>query len=238
MGLQFFAPQGADGLNMQLPLAFKRTVRWLPQIGDIFPDFTVDTTQRRLKFWDWAEDSWTFLFSHPAACTAVCTTELGALARTQSDYADLGAKVLGLTSSTIDEQTDWHKQVERLYNAQVWFPTAFDPDAKLTSLFGMCHAKEHRSFPIRKSFILDPQMRIRMIFEYPMFIGRSIEKTLRVIEALQMQDKTGAATPADWYPGDPVIIPDQRSEGEVMRMFGAHSQQMLPYLRLVLGKEV
>lgn len=235
MAFQFFTPRGADGSNMRLPSAYKRTVKWLPQIGDIFPNFVADTTHGELNFWDWSEDSWIFLFSHPAARTPVCTTELGAISQNKKDFETLNVKALGLTGSSIEEQLGWHQEIEAFFGSNIWFPTAFDPCGRLATLFGMCHDKEHATWPIRKSFILDPQMRIRMIFEYPVFIGRGIEETLRVIEALQLRDKTGAATPADWQDTDPIIIPDDRCELEVFRDFGAVSQYLLPYLRVVQG---
>ena len=235
MSIQFFSPRGADGRNMRIPSAYRRSVKWLPQIGDIFPNFAVDTTQGALDLWDWSAGSWTFLFSHPAASTPVCTTELGAISGNKDDFNALGVKALGLTGSTVQEQLDWHKEIEAFFDTEVWFPTAADPEGRLAALFGMRHDEEHKTWPIRKSFILDPQMRIRMIFEYPIFIGRSIEETLRVVEALQLRDRTGAATPADWQELDPVIIPDSRCELDVMRDFGVGSHYLLPYLRVVQG---
>lgn len=236
VSLQFFAPKGADGKSVQIPLALRRTVKWLPQIGDIFPDFVVNTTAGKLKFWDWAEGSWTFFFSHPAAYTPVCTTEMGAIAKRRQDFEALGVKALSLTGSTVDEQIEWHRDIETVYDAPIWFPSACDPVGSLTALFGMNHDKESAQWPIRKSFILDQNMRIKMIFEYPVYVGRSIEETLRVIEALQLVDRAGVGTPADWFPNDPVIIPDEMAESEVMHKFGGQSRQVLPYLRLAPAK--
>jgi len=233
MGVQLFVPRGLNGSNMRLPKQYRRTVKWLPQIGDIFPNFSAETTQGPLTFWPWAEGNWVLLFSHPAARTPVCTTELGAIATSQKDFAHLGIKVVGLTASPVAEQASWHREIEELYNTEVWFPTAADPGGELASLFGMRHAKEHWSCPIRKTCIRDPQMRIRMIFEYPCFVGRSIDETLRVVEALQLREKTGAATPADWYLGDKVIVPDDLPETAVVRNFGTNSRDVLPYLRMV-----
>lgn len=235
MGIQFFAPKGSDGKTMRLPSAMRRTVRWLPQIGDICPNFVVDTTQGQLNFWEWAEAGWTFLFSHPEARTPVCTTELGSIAKFQDEFAALGLKALGLTGSHLDEQKRWHAEIESFYDSEIWFPTASDPNGCLAALFGMRHEKEHPVWPIRKSFILDPQMRVRMIFEYPISIGRSTEEVLRVVEALQLREETGAATPSDWFAHDPLIIPDDRAESQVMQQFGARSVRPLPYLRLVSG---
>jgi peroxiredoxin (alkyl hydroperoxide reductase subunit C) len=235
MTIQLFAPRSWDGSIMRLPRTYRKKVRWLPEIGDIFPNFHLLTTHGPIEFWDWAEGNWTYLFSHPAARTPVCTTELGSIAANGKDFADLGVKALGLSGSSIEDQQLWHREVEEIYGHDVWFPTGHDESGELLDLFGACHARETEAFPIRKSFILDPQMRIRMIFEYPMRIGRNIEETLRVFEALQVCEETLTATPADWSMGDPLILPDFRSEEEVMRVFGTPSKHLLTYLRIVDG---
>lgn len=233
MSIQFFTPRGPKNELIRLPSALRRTVRWLPQIGDVFPAFNVETTQGNLNFWDWAEGSWVHLFSHPAAHTPICTTEMASIASLSQDWKEANVKTLALSGSTIDDQRAWHEDIARLFGLEVEFPCAHDPDLKLTRLFGMLHENECSVGPIRKSFLVDPGMRIRMIFEYPVFVGRNIEEMLRVIKALQLHIETGAATPADWQSGDMVIIPDNRSEDEVMHHFGNGSDRLLPYLRVV-----
>jgi peroxiredoxin (alkyl hydroperoxide reductase subunit C) len=232
MSIQIFTSRGADGRTMRLPSAYRRKVKWLPQISDIFPNFNVATTQGDIDFWSWAEGSWVFLFSHPAAKTPVCTTEISALSNSRAPFDELGLKTLGLSGSSLDCQHEWHEEIERVFKTEVWFPVAEDRGGQLASLFGMRHAKEHANWPIRKSFILDQQMRIRMIFEYPVYIGRCVEETLRVVEALQLHDRTGFGTPSDWYEGDPVIIPNTASEADVIRELGVPSHMILPYLRI------
>lgn len=233
MGVQLFAPRGAGNELIKLPSALRRTVRWLPQIGDIFPDFKVATTHGDLRFWDWADGAWTHLFSHPAANTPVCTTEMVAIANMSAAWEKQNVKHLALTGSSLDEQLSWHADMETLFRVQVGFPCAHDRGLNLSRLFGMMHEKECASWPIRKSFLIDPGMHIAMIFEYPVFVGRNIEEVLRVVQALQLRDKTGAATPADWYGGDLAIIPDNRPEASVFAQFGANSMRLLPYLRVV-----
>lgn len=233
MSIQFFAPRGADNQLVRLPPALRRTVRWLPRIGDIFPDFNVETTQGSLKFWEWAEGHWVHLFSHPAAKTPVCTSEIASVASYSAAWKAANVKNLALTGSTLDEQTQWHADIARLFNVKVDFPCAHDPDLKLSRLFGMMHEKESEAWPIRKSFLIDPSQHLRMIFEYPIFIGRRTGEVLRVVHALQLRDRTGAATPSDWEDGDITIIPDDRSEAHVRKEFGAGSVRLSPYLRVV-----
>lgn len=233
MSIQFFAPRGPDNELMKLPKTYRRSVSWLPQIGDIFPEFSVETTQGKMNFWDWAEGKWTYLFSHPAAFTPVCTTEIAALAGMHSDFEASNTQLMAITGSTIDEQKRWHGEIEDLFNVKVNFPCVADTQGALARCFGMMHPKESDDFMIRKSFVVGPEMKIRMIFEYPLFIGRSSEEILRVIKALQMRSETGAATPADWASGDSVILDEETPESYVRQVFGTGSDHIRPYLRVV-----
>ncbi len=232
MSIQFFAPRGPGNEMIRLPAALRRTVRWLPQIGDLFPDFRVETTMGDLNFWDWAEGSWIHLFSHPAANTPVCTTEMASIVALSDEWRAADVRHLALSGSPIDEQRAWHGDIAGLFGLEVDFPCAHDPGLHLSRLFGMMHEKSDSARPIRKSFVVDPAMRVAMLFEYPSFLGRNFEEVLRVIRALQLRAETGAATPADWQGGDMVIIPDNRPESEVIRQFGTGSERLLPYLRV------
>ncbi|MGM0742997.1 MAG: redoxin domain-containing protein [Pseudomonadota bacterium] len=233
MAFQFLNQKSADEKVVNIPAACQRTVKWLPQIGDIFPDFTVNSTHGEIRFWDWAPGNWVHLFSHPAAFTPVCTTELASIAAYQQAWDDNGIKHLALTGSTLEEQEKWHKEIEEFFDVSLEYPGAYDPDLTLSRNFGMLHHKESQDWPIRKSFILDPAMRVQMISEYPLFVGRNIDELLRVTRALQLRAQTGAATPADWYWGDVAIISDNRTEADVIRQFKARSSQLMPYLRVV-----
>lgn len=233
MSMQFFTPRGPMNELLKLPSTYRRTVRWLPQIGDIFPDFTVETTQGPLRLWDWADGSWVHLFSHPAAFTPVCTTELASFASYGEDWKRANVKLLGLTGSSLTSQMKWHDEIEALFDLAITFPNAHDPGMQLARLFGMIHDHESIDWPIRKSFILDPVMRVQMIFEYPTYVGRKSEEILRVIKALQLRAATGAATPADWQSGDMTIVPDTMSDGDALRIFGNTPRALTPYLKVV-----
>jgi peroxiredoxin (alkyl hydroperoxide reductase subunit C) len=233
MTMQFFAPRGPMNEPLKLPTAYRRTVRWLPQIGDIFPDFSVETTQGPISLWDWADGSWVHLFSHPAAFTPVCTTELASFASFDQEWKRANVKLLGLTGSSVASQIRWHDEIEALFDLPITFPNAHDKGMHLARLFGMIHDHESLDWPIRKSFILDPVMRVQMIFEYPTFVGRNTEEILRVINALQMRAATGAATPADWQKGDMTIVPDTMTDGDALRVFGNEPRTLTPYLKVV-----
>jgi|GEM_PF-178881 alkyl hydroperoxide reductase subunit AhpC len=236
MTIQFFTPRGPGNEVLRLPSSLRRSVKWLPQIGDTFPDFTVDTTQGPLRFWDWAEGSWVHLFSHPGAYTSVCTTELAALADCSSECQAINLKNLALTGATVEDQRAWHEDIHKLFGCVVDFPGASDLNLKLSQLFGMVHDKQEVSRPIRKSFLIDPALQVRLIFEYPTYIGRNIDEVLRVTKAIQLHDRTGAYTPADWDHGDLVIVPDTLPESEVRRHFASDSVRLTPYLRVVEPK--
>lgn len=233
MTLQFFTPLIPRTEAVRIPPSCRRTVRWLPQIGDIFPDFDVQTTDGPLRFWDWAAGSWIHLFSHPAAYTPVCTTEMVSISSCADAWNKNNIKHLALTGSSVKRQQAWHAEIERIFGTAICFPGAHDPGLQTARQFGMVHEKESRGWPIRKSFIIDPALRVQMIFEYPVYVGRCTEEILRVIKALQLRADTGAATPADWYGGDVAIIPDDRPEAEVIDEFGTGSISLTGYLRLV-----
>jgi len=185
----------------KVPYRYSREVRWLPQIGDVVPDFNVDSTKGPISFHKFAEGNWVFLFSHPAAFTPVCTTEIASFATFAKDFEARGVKLLGISKSTIADQIRWHADIETIYDMHVTFPMIADEAGMLINLFGMLHNKQSPEWSIRKSIIIGPDLKIRMIFEYPILIGRSSDEMLRVIDALQTADTYNVATSADWRKG-------------------------------------
>ncbi len=221
---------GTTSITVSIPGGYSRRVVWQPQIGDLFPDFTAQTTHGPIRLFDWAEGSWTVLFSYPGARTPVCTTEMASLAACADEFTKHNVKAIGLTASTLDAQRDWQDDIERIFGVKVFFPCAEDPGGKLSRSFGMLHSKASGEMPIRKTFVLDPALRIRAIQEYPMFMGRNTEETLRIIHALQAQDSLGLATPADWFPGDVYLLPMGVSDEECHTRFGQTSCRLTSYL--------
>lgn len=189
-----------------VPTSYRKTVRWLPQIGDIVPNFRADTTMGPLAFHPWAEGQWSVLFSHPKAYTPVCTTEVASLAAMQDEFSQRGVQLLGICCSGLEEQLEWHHEITRLFGHQVRFPMIGDVDGELAGLIGMVHGKEHEDWPIRKTLIVDPSLRVRAISEYPIAVGRSSEELLRLIDALQRVTAYRVVTGADWEKGDRVML--------------------------------
>ncbi len=233
MKISFFSDVQESHNSVRIPRGYRRTASWVPQIGDVFPDFTADTSMGPIQFFDWAEGHWIHLFSHPAARTPVCTTEVTALASAQSDFEERNVKLLGFTGSSAQEQLAWHADIERLFNVTVDFPFVADESCQMAQKFGMLHEKQSKTWPIRKSFILDPQMRIRMIFEYPIFMGRGTEEIIRVIDALQIIDKTGLAVPADWEEGDSLLFVENMSDDAARQLYGKNFTRLTDYLAVI-----
>lgn len=233
MMMQLFTGVSGAAQKLQLPLAYRKSVKWLPQIGDIFPNFEAQTTAGRLKFFDWADGHWTFLFSHPAAFTPVCTTEMVALAAAEDDFAAREIKLLGFTASPLDEQMRWHQDILDTFGLAIDFPMVDDHGGAMARAFGMIHEKESMTWPIRKSFILDPQMRIRMIFEYPIYVGRNTDEVLRAVDALKAVDEHDVAIPADWQPGDEFLCSEKHSPKHDAAKYGKRLQRLTSYLALI-----
>ena len=200
-------------------------------IGDTAPDFTADTTKGKISFHDWIGNDWAFFFSHPADFTPVCTTEMGRTAQLADEFAKRHVKPIGLSTDTVEEHKAWIEDINDTQNTIVKFPIVADPDLKVAKLYDMIHPGESTTQAVRSVFIIDPQKKIRLIVTYPMSVGRNFDEFLRVIDALQTTDAKHVATPADWQPGDEVIIPPSIKNDEAKKMFPQGWTEIRPYLR-------
>jgi len=201
------------------------------RIGDIAPDFKVDTTTGEISFHDWIGDEWCFFFSHPADFTPVCTTEMGRTAQLANDFAERNTKPLGLSTDGVKEHLEWINDVNDTQNTILKFPIIADADTKIAQLYEMIHSNESETAAVRSVFIIDPNKKIRLTMTYPMSVGRNFDEILRVIDALQLGDKNGIATPADWRPGEKVIIPPTVSNEDAEKKFPQGFEEIRPYLR-------
>jgi len=170
-------------------------------IGDIAPDFTVETQKGTISFHDWSGDSWVFFFSHPADFTPVCTTEMGRAAQLADQFAARNVKPLGLSTDTAEEHRKWIEDVNDTQKTDLQFPIVADADLKIARLYDMIHPEQSETQAVRSVFIIDPAHRIRLTMTYPMSVGRNFDEILRVIDALQLGDAKRVATPADWQRG-------------------------------------
>lgn len=202
------------------------------RIGDIAPDFTAETTNGTISFHEWIGDSWAFFFSHPADYTPVCTTEMGRTSQLMAEFSKRHCKPIGLSTDTVEEHMNWIIDVNDTQNTTLTFPIVADKDLTVAKLYGMIHPEQSETAAVRSVFIIDPNKKVRLTMTYPMSVGRNFDEILRVIDALQLGDKSKIATPADWRPGDKVIIPPSITNEAAKDIFPQGWDEIRPYLRL------
>ena len=201
------------------------------RIGQIAPNFKADTTNGPIDFHELIGTSWVFFFSHPADFTPVCTTEMGRTSQLDAEFKKRNVKSVGLSTDTVDEHNKWIADVNDTQHTTLQFPIIADPDLKISRLYEMIHPSESETAAVRSVFIIDPDKKIRLTMTYPMAVGRNFDEILRVIDALQTGDKAKVATPADWRPGDKVIIPPSISNEEAKNLFPQGWDEVRSYLR-------
>ncbi|MBL4696252.1 MAG: peroxiredoxin [Rhizobiaceae bacterium] len=201
------------------------------RIGEIAPNFTVETTNGKIDFHDFIGDGWVFFFSHPADFTPVCTTEMGRTAQLAEAFSERNVKPLGLSTDTVEEHFKWISDVDDTQNTTLKFPIVADPDLKIAKLYGMIHEAESATAAVRSVFIIDPHKKVRLTMTYPMNVGRNFDEIIRVIDALQLGDEKSIATPADWRPGDDVIIPPSIDNASAKDLFPQGWNEIRSYLR-------
>ena len=201
------------------------------KIGDIAPNFSVETTNGPIDFHQWLGDDWAFFFSHPADFTPVCTTEMGRTAQLSNDFVKRNVKPIGLSTDTVEEHKKWIIDVDNTQNTVLTFPIIADPDLAVAKLYEMIHPEESTTEAVRSVFIIDPNKKIRLTMTYPMNVGRNFDEILRVIDALQLADAKSIATPADWQIGDEVIIPPSINNAAAKELFPQGWDEIKPYLR-------
>ncbi len=178
----------------------------LPRLGEKAPDFDTVTTHGKIKLDDY-KGSWLILFSHPADFTPVCTTEFIAFAKIYPELQKRGVELLGLSVDSISSHIAWVRNIEEKTGVKIPFPIIADLSKEVALAYGMVHPGQSRTETVRCVFIIDPKQIIRTILYYPLSTGRNMQEILRIIDALQTTDANGVATPANWKPGDKVIVP-------------------------------
>ena len=182
-----------------------------PRIGDPAPDFEVVTTQGTIKLEDY-KGSWLILFSHPADFTPVCTTEFMAFAEIYEELQKRGVELLGLSVDSVSSHIAWVRNVEEKMGVKIPFPIIADLNKEVSLSYGMLHEGESKTATVRCVFVIDPKQVVRAIIYYPLTTGRNMAEILRLIDALQTTDQHGVATPANWKPGDMVVVPPPNTQ--------------------------
>jgi alkyl hydroperoxide reductase subunit AhpC len=212
------------------------------QIGDTAPDFEAETTEGRIRFHDWLGDSWAVMFSHPRNYTPVCTTELGYMASIEPEFAKRGVKIIGLSVDRLENHEGWASDIEETQGAALNYPLISDADFNVSKLYGMLSAEVEGdpdsrtpadNQTVRNVFVVGPDKKIKLILVYPMTTGRNFDEVLRVIDSLQRTANHKVATPAQWTPGDSVIIAGSVSDDEARETYPDGWEAPKPYIRLV-----
>ena len=183
----------------------------LPRIGESAPAFEAETTLGTIRLEDF-KGTWLILFSHPADFTPVCTTEFVAFAEIQAELQELGVELMGLSIDSGYSHIAWVRNIEEKFGVKISFPVIADLDRKVATLYGMIMPGESKTETSRCVFVIDPNGTLRAMIYYPLTTGRNMQEILRLIKALQTSDEHKVATPANWQPGDPVIVPAPRTQ--------------------------
>jgi len=209
------------------------------RINDIAPDFTADTTEGPIQFHDWIGDGYAVLFSHPKDFTPICTTELGTMAGLKGEFAKRNAKIIGISVDPVESHNKWKGDIEKATGHAVNYPMIGDKELKVAKLYDMLPAAAGDSSEgrtpadnqtVRSVFVIGPDKKIKLVLTYPMTTGRNFQEILRAIDSIQLTAKHSVSTPADWKPGDDVVIAGSVSDEEAIKRFGAF-ETILPYMR-------
>jgi alkyl hydroperoxide reductase subunit AhpC len=209
------------------------------QINDTAPNFDAETTDGKINFYDWADNHWVVMFSHPKDFTPVCTTELGRVAQLKPEFDKRGVKVIGLSVDPVENHAKWAADIAETQGMAPNYPMIGDTDLKVAKLYGMLPAdtsgtSEGRTpannATVRNVFIISPDKRIQLMIAYPMTTGRNFDEIIRVIDSLQLTAKHKVATPVDWKQGGDVIITGAVSDEEAKTLFPGYKTHK-PYLR-------
>jgi alkyl hydroperoxide reductase subunit AhpC len=202
------------------------------RLGDEAPNFTAESTDGTLNFYDYLGDSWGVLFSHPKDFTPVCTTELGRVAALKPEFDKRNVKVVGLSVDSLDSHTGWAGDIEETQGHALNFPLVADSDHKVSELYDMIHPAASESVTVRSVFIIGPDKKVKLIITYPASTGRNFDEILRVIDSLQLTAKHSVATPSDWKQGEDVIIVPAVSDEDAKAKFPKGWKAVKPYLRV------
>jgi alkyl hydroperoxide reductase subunit AhpC len=209
------------------------------RINDVAPDFTADSTAGQIKFHDWIGDSYAIIFSHPRDFTPVCTTEFGAVAKLAPEFAKRKTKVMGVSVDSVEEHVKWKNDIAAVAGVPADFPIIDDTSLNVSKAFDMLPADYYlpgadrtpaNTATVRSVYIIGPDKKVRLTMTYPMSVGRNFAEILRALDAVQATDGAAIATPADWKPGEDVIVGLSLDDKAAEEKFGKLDIK-LPYLR-------
>ena len=210
------------------------------RLNDTAPDFTAETTKGTIQFHDWIGDGWAMLFSHPKDFTPVCTTELGYMARIESEFAIRNCKIIGLSVDPVESHKEWEKDIAETQGSAVGYPMIGDPGLEIAKLYDMLPAEDGDSSEgrtavtnqtVRSVFVVGPDKKIKLKLTYPMTTGRNFNEILRALDSMQLTSKYKVSTPVNWEYGEDIVVSPALSEAEMMEQFPGGVRIVKPYLR-------
>jgi peroxiredoxin 2/4 len=194
----------------------------IPRINEVAPDFEAKTTQGMLKLTDFtSKGKWVVLFSHPADFTPVCTTEFVEFSKRHDDFVKRNVQLIGNSVDSVYSHIAWIRNIEQNFGVKVQFPVIADLDQKVAQAYGMVHETVSDTATVRAVFVIDPKNAVRAIIYYPMSLGRSVDEIVRIVDALQTADANACSTPANWQPGDKVIVPAPATQADAEKRVAA-----------------
>ena len=212
------------------------------QINDTAPDFEADTTEGRIRFYDWVGDSWCVIFSHPKDFTPVCTTELGYMAKIKPEFDKRNCKILGLSVDTVDDHKRWSQDIKERHGPRAELPDdrrwqSGDREALSDAAAGAGDTAAGRTpadnATVRNVYIIGPDKKIKLVISYPMSTGRNFAEVLRALDSVQLTAKHQVATPVNWQQGEDVIIVPSVSDEAAKAKFPGGWKAPKPYMRIV-----
>ncbi|MDE3079740.1 MAG: peroxiredoxin [Paracoccaceae bacterium] len=213
------------------------------RINDIAPNFTANSTEGEITLHDWIGDGYAILFSHPKDFTPVCTTEFGAVAQLAPEFEKRNTKVMGVSVDSVEDHRKWKRDIEAFAGTPANFPIIDDTSLAVAKAFDMLPADAYlpdgrtpaHSATVRTVFIIGPDKKVRLTMTYPMSVGRNFAEILRALDAVQATDGVPVATPANWVPGQDVIVALSLNDDQAREKFG-NLDIKLPYLRFAQPK--
>jgi alkyl hydroperoxide reductase subunit AhpC len=209
------------------------------RINDLAPDFTAQSTAGEIRFHDWLDGAYAIIFSHPRDFTPVCTTEFGAVAQLAPEWKKRNTKVIGVSVDTVQDHQKWKRDIEVFGGVPADFPIIDDTSLTVAKAYDMLPAEFYlptdgrtpaHSATVRTVYIVGPDKKVKLTMTYPMSVGRNFSEILRALDAVQATDGVPFATPANWVPGQDVIVALSVSTEDATARFGALDIK-LPYLR-------
>jgi alkyl hydroperoxide reductase subunit AhpC len=201
------------------------------RLGDVAPDFSAETTEGPVNFYEYLGDSWGILFSHPKDFTPVCTTELGAFAARKGDFDKRNTKLIAVSVDPVESHNRWKADIDEVTGATLNFPIIGDENRVVADLYDMIHPNASDTLTVRSVFIIAPDKKVKLTLTYPASTGRNVDEIVRVLDSVQLSAAYPVSTPIDWKDGEEVIIAPAVSDDDAKEKFPKGFRKVKDYLR-------